>query len=328
MIFTKHLRQWSHLLGIQEGNLSHTEKLISALGGFIGIVLVAFINQYFLGDTAALFLTASMGASAVLLFAVPHGALSQPWPLIASHFLSALVGVTCAQLIPNELWAGALAVGLAIALMHYLRCIHPPGGATALTAVVGGPALHDLGYQFVLTPVLLNAAIILTCAVAFNALFPWRRYPAHWGRMKKQSTQTTETGQEIVSHDDILAALSEINSFVDITEDDLLLIYELVAKARTQGQMQAADLRSGGYYSNGRYGAEWAVRQIIDESSETNPAKRKVIYKTVAGAGKTSTGCITRAEFAAWAKYEVFSDDKNWQRLLPRASIDSVNKEP
>lgn len=320
MIFTKHLRQWSHLLGIQEGNLSHTEKWVSAVGGFLGIVLVAFINQHFLDDTEAFFLTASMGASAVLLFAVPHGALSQPWPLIASHFLSALAGVACAQLIPNELLAGALAVGLAILLMHYLRCIHPPGGATALTAVIGGPALHDLSYQFALTPVLLNAMTLLACAIAFNALFPWRRYPAHWGRMKKQSTQATE--QEIASHDDILAAMNEINSFIDITEDDLLLIYELVTKARAQGQMQATDLHPGGYYSNGRYGDEWAVRQIIDESSETNPSMRKVIYKTVAGAGKASTGCVTRAEFAAWAKYEVLSDNQNWKRFLPHASVD------
>lgn len=315
MTFIKRLRQWSSLLGIQDGNLSHTEKLVSALGGIVGIFLVAVISHRILGNTAATIFTASMGASAVLLFAVPHGALSQPWPLIGGHTISALIGVSCAQLIPDEVIAAAIAVGLAIMAMHYLRCIHPPGGATALTAVIGGPTLHGLGYQYVFSPVLLNVAVIFVCTIGFNAFFPWRRYPAHWARVKKPIAQTTE--QEPIAHDDILAAMHEINSFVDITEDDLVLIYELVTKARAQREIQAADLRPGAYYSNGRYGNDWAVRQIIDESSDPAPVSRKVIYKTVAGAGKASTGCITRVEFSQWAKHEVIRDDKNWRRLLP-----------
>ncbi|MBI3771889.1 MAG: HPP family protein [Gammaproteobacteria bacterium] len=317
---TKHLRHWLHLLGVQGGTLSHKEKFVSALGGFLGIFVVAVISRHSLNGTDALFITASMGASAVLLFAVPHGVLSQPWPLVASHFISALVGVVCAQTIPNTFLAGATAVALAILLMHYLRCIHPPGGATALTAVIGGPALHDLGYQFVLSPVMLNVVAILVCAIVFNAFFPWRRYPAFWGREKKHTASAAT--QESISHEDFLNALKEINSFVDVTEDDLLLIYELVTKARAQGHMQATQLHLGGYYSNGCYGDDWSVRQIVDESSEPDPAARKVIYKTVAGSGKRSTGCITRAEFASWAKHEVFRDDKHWKRILPESSKD------
>ena len=69
-------------------------------------------------------------------------------------------------------------MALAIGAMHYLRCIHPPGGATALSAVLGGPAIEALGLQFILTPVLLNVIVILTVAVLYNYLFYWRRYPA------------------------------------------------------------------------------------------------------------------------------------------------------
>lgn len=313
----KQLRHWLHLLGVQEGTLSHKEKFVSAGGGFFGVFIVAVISQSFLDGTGALLITASIGASAVLLFAAPHGVLSQPWPLVASHCISALVGVICAQTIPNIALASAIAVALAILFMHYLRCIHPPGGATALTAVIGGSSVQELGYQFILSPVMLNVTAILVCAIVFNAFFPWRRYPAFWGREKRHAALRAEQGP--IAHEDFVSALKEINSFVDITEDDLLLIYELVTKAHAEGHMHAAQLHLGGYYSNGCYGDEWSVRQIVDESSEPDPAARKVIYKTVAGAGKRVTGCITRVEFAAWAKHEVFRDDKSWKRVLPES---------
>jgi CBS-domain-containing membrane protein len=118
-----------------------------------------------------------MGASAVLLFAVPHGALSQPWPVLGGHVISALIGVSCAKFIPLPLLAAAFSVALAIGAMHYLNCIHPPGGATALSAVIGGDAIHQLGFQYVLTPVLLNTIIVLIVAILFNYPFHWRRYP-------------------------------------------------------------------------------------------------------------------------------------------------------
>lgn len=101
-----------------------------------------------------------MGASAVLVFAVPHGKLSQPWALFAGQLSSAFVGVSCYILVPNLFLAAGLAVGLAIGVMHVLRCIHPPGGATALVAVVGTSQIHTLGFEYLLTPVLLNTLII------------------------------------------------------------------------------------------------------------------------------------------------------------------------
>jgi len=183
------LRRW---LGIGNDLSTNAEKWVSTTGGLAGILGVALVSQSQLGLAGSSSIVASMGSSAVLLFAVPHGPLSQPWPVFGGHLVSAFVGVTCANLVPLPMLAAAIAVALAIGAMHYLRCIHPPGGATALGAVLGGDAVHQLGYQFVITPVMLNAVTILLVALLFNAPFAWRRYPAAWsGRVGAKATGKT-----------------------------------------------------------------------------------------------------------------------------------------
>lgn len=166
-------------LGIDLTRGHWREKVVSLVGGAVALYVVIVVSQNALGFDGAQLLVASMGASAVLLFAVPQGPLSQPWPVIGGHAISALIGVACADVISNRTLAAACAVGLAIGAMHHFKCIHPPGGATALTAVWAGPAVRELGYSFVVRPVLLNAATIVAIAVLFNALVPGRRYPAH-----------------------------------------------------------------------------------------------------------------------------------------------------
>jgi len=226
------------LLGIEMSPVSHLERLVSVGGGFVSILLILLVSQYFVGAADATLIVASMGASAVLLFAVPHGRLSQPWPVFGGHLVSALVGVASAQLVANPLLAAALAVGLAIGAMHYLRCIHPPGGATALTAVVGGAGVHQLGYGFIAVPVLLNVLIILAVAFAFNYPLTWRRYPAVLQRNKTvpQHAEKPDEAYPSISHSDFVYALSEIDSFIDVTEQDLVRIYELVTQRRVNRQ--------------------------------------------------------------------------------------------
>lgn len=222
------------LLDIELGPVSHKERLASIAGGFTSIFMILAVSRYFVGDTGATLVVASMGASAVLLFAVPHGLLSQPWPVFGGHLVSAVVGVLCAQLVPEPFLAAALAVGLAIGAMHYLRCIHPPGGATALTAVVGGSGVQELGFAFVLMPVMLNVLIILLVALVFNYPLAWRRYPAALQR-KESQPQQKRTPNEVypsISHADFVYALSEIDSFIDITEQDLVRIYELATRRK------------------------------------------------------------------------------------------------
>ena len=222
------------ILGVAQTPVSHAEKIVSALGGFTGIFGIFIVSQWAVGPNSAALIVASMGASAVLLFAVPHGPLSQPWSVLGGHVVSAIVGVCCAKFIPNVVLAGSLAVGAAIGFMYYLRCIHPPGGATAISAVIGGDAVHELGYQYVLTPILLNVIIILLIAVIFNYAFAWRRYPAFLHKAHPSVPTQPEAHTPHIAHEDFVYALSEIDSFIDIDERDLLRIYDLATKKSRQ----------------------------------------------------------------------------------------------
>ena len=151
---------------------------ITALGAFVGLLAVALISRAVVGSADAPYIAAYMGAAAVLIFAAPHSPLCQPWALIVGHVSSALVGVTCYKLIPDPLLASVTAVALAIFVMQLLRCLHPPGGAAAMVAVLGGPAIHELGYWYALTPVGLNALVMLVVALLVNNAIPGRHYPA------------------------------------------------------------------------------------------------------------------------------------------------------
>jgi CBS domain-containing membrane protein len=217
-------------LGIAQTPVSHAEKIVSALGGFVGIFCIFIISEWAVGSNAAAVLVASMGASAVLLFAVPHGPLSQPWSVFGGHIVSAIVGVSCAKFIPDVILAASVAVGAAIGLMYYLRCIHPPGGATAISAVIGGDAVHDLGYLYVITPVLLNVLLILLVAIVFNYAFSWRRYPAYLHKLSTPASSQPQASVPHIAHEDFVYALSEIDSFIDIDERDLLRIYDLATQ--------------------------------------------------------------------------------------------------
>jgi len=210
------MRKWTDLLGVELSAVSWKEKGISVLGGVLSIFFLIFFTGRCIHLPHATALVASMGASAVLLFAVPHGQLSQPWPVLAGHGFSALIGVACARWIPDQSLAAASAVGLSIGAMHLFRCIHPPGGATALTAVLGGPAIHALGFGFVFCPVLVNGLVMVGIAVTFNAFFTWRRYPA------ALASKGAPAQRNAPSHEQVIAALRELDSFVDISEDDLI----------------------------------------------------------------------------------------------------------
>jgi len=321
--FPAGLRSW---FGIELNPVTHTERLVSLAGGFLGILFILLVSHALLGDLeASLLIVGSMGASAVLLFAVPHGPLSQPWAVLGGHTVSAVVGVACARWIPSPLVAAALAVGLAIGAMHYLRCLHPPGGATALTAVIGGPAVHALGFGFLFAPVLANVAVILLTAIAFNALFGWRRYPAALMRRPKETAETARKHlpEGSLSHSDLEFALREINSVLDVSEDDLARIYELAAQHSKRARLEPWQIRLHHSYSNGSYGADWAIREVVDEQASSDTEKDQVIYKVVAGKGNRKSGVCTRAEFARWARYEVFRDEGSWQRRLASAHPES-----
>lgn len=304
-----------NILGISRLTTSHVEKIVSAAGAFFAILAILIISEWSVGANAAAIIVASMGASAVLLFAVPHGTLSQPWSVFAGHMISAIIGVTLAKYISNEILAASLAVGLAVGVMYYMHCIHPPGGATALAAVVSGEQVHELGYQYVIAPILLNVVIILLVALVFNAFFSWRRYPAYWYKKKTKAKEPVNKLPASIAHEDFVYALSQIDSIIDVSEHDLLHIYDLAINKSKERIFPTESLVVGRFYSNGDFGIDWSVRQIIEESKNQSHGDNVVIYKTVAGKGRRSSGYSARKDFLRWAKYEVIRDEDNWMKV-------------
>lgn len=307
------VRKINEFWGVSSNATGHAEKLISGIGGFIGILLTMWISHHYLGVQGAALLVASMGASAVLLFAVPHGALSQPWALLGGHIFSALIGVTCAQLNANPLIAAPLAVAVAIIAMHYLRCTHPPGGATAITAVIGGEQVHALGYQFVLTPVLVNVLIMLLAAITVNYAFPWRRYPASFKLQAVKSDAHKRVATSQLMRNDFEYALRELGTYVDVSEADLSKIYQLAVKHAWQLSLQPEQITAGLYYSNGKLGSDLSVRKVIELISEGSDAE--VIYRIVDGDGAGAIQTSTLLEFDNWQQYEVIMKEHSWHRI-------------
>ena len=153
----------------------------SWIGAFLGIAAVAYCNFNLLSATDAIMIIGSFGASAVLIYGAIKSPLAQPRNLIGGHLFSALVGVASYQCFSSSLWlASALAVATAIAVMHATKTLHPPGGATALIAVIGSQRIHDLGYYYVLVPVGIGALIMLVVALAVNNIPRSRKYPEFW----------------------------------------------------------------------------------------------------------------------------------------------------
>ena len=161
--------------------VSNTEIAWSWIGAFLGITLVAWVDRLFFTGLDLSLMIGSFGASAVLLYGAVRSPLAQPRNLVGGHIISAIVGVICWKLLHSYPWlAEAMAVATAIALMHATRTLHPPGGATALIAVIGSAEIHKLGFLYVLIPATVGPLILLVVAVLVNNIPASRRYPEIW----------------------------------------------------------------------------------------------------------------------------------------------------
>lgn len=302
-------------LGIEANTTSHAEKWVAALGGFSGVILTLIICRYFLGSDAYI-VVASLGASAVLVFALPHVSVSQPWSLVGGQVVSAIVGVTCAKLISDSSLAASVAVGVSILAMYYLRCVHPPGGATALAAVIGGPGVQALGYQYVVAPIFLNAILLLFLAIAINFMFKWRRYPVYLSSRLMENNSTNISATSMFASEDLQEAMKQLDLYVDMREEDLTRLVNLAISNYKKNHLLPSEIRLGRYYSNGRMDAEQEIRYVVDESSHHDAAKDMVIFKVVGDQKQsTSSAVITRIKFAKWARYEVRKEGEDWERV-------------
>lgn len=215
------------------------ERLRVVGGALLGIALTAWLSCLMLPAGLVPWLVAPMGASAVLVFGVPGSPLAQPWAVVGGNTLSALVGVAVAQAIADVPVAAAVAVAGAIAVMFALRCLHPPGGASALYAVMAAPALAPLGYRFALTPVLVNAVVLTLAGVVYNSA---TRRPYPHRPVKPVQPEPRDAG---FTREDLDAVLARHAGLVDVARDeleDLLHQAELQAHRRRLGARRCGDL--------------------------------------------------------------------------------------
>ncbi|MFN3506201.1 MAG: HPP family protein [Allorhizobium sp.] len=226
------------------------DRLIGCLGALIGICLTGLVcNLAIGGDPQLPLIVAPMGASAVLLFAVPASPLAQPWPIVGGNTISALVGVAVAHLVSDPLLAVGLAVSLAILAMSLTRSLHPPGGAAALTAVIGGAAVTRAGFWFPLVPVAINALILVALGVVFHRL-AGRRYPHRQAPAPVNVHETRDPPPALrvgFTSADIDAAVAKFNETLDISRADLdALLREVEQEAllRQHGTLSCGDVMS------------------------------------------------------------------------------------
>lgn len=224
--------------------LSPREKLVNAAGATVAILALGLLLDLLSHEDFVLPVMASMGASAFLLFVVPHSPMAQPWPLMAGHALAALIAAGCVHALGHPVLAAAAGVGGSILAMQFLRCLHPPAAATALAVALGN--VQGAGALLVLACAVIGGTVILLgTAVAINNLLLGRRYP-----MKRSHHPHHAKFQEVHARDplrleeeDIEWALGQMDGIVDASREDLIDIYELAlehARVRTAARADVA----------------------------------------------------------------------------------------
>jgi CBS domain-containing membrane protein len=196
------------------------DRLLACLGALIGIALTMIVCARLPFSARDLpIIVAPLGASAVLVFAVPSSPLARPWSVVGGNVISTVIGVAAFNAMPTTELAAGVAVGAAILVMSLFRCLHPPGGAAALTAVIGGDAVHAAGYGFAIVPVGINSIALVAIAMLFHRATR-RNYP------HRLPVPPRDTAPPSLHGDDIDAALKDMHEGFDISREDLAALLD------------------------------------------------------------------------------------------------------
>lgn len=233
------LREWLQAFLPAPVAIDWRERLRAVAGAALGVLCAGLLSRWGLGGVLpGPWLVAPLGASAVLIFVVPASPLAQPWAVIGGNTLAGLAGVLCAIAIPDPAFAGAAAVGLGIATMFACRCLHPPGGAVALLAVL----VHATHGPFALVGVLVNSVLLVLAGLAYNSA-TGRRYP----HAQRTHAPTVVPVAARFDTADIDAALARYNQVLDVSRDDLegiLQSAEMERYRRSTGAVLCRDVMS------------------------------------------------------------------------------------
>jgi CBS domain-containing membrane protein len=207
----------------------------SFVGALLGLLLAGII-VYLAPDGGVRFLP-PMGASAIILFALPHSPLAQPWSVLGGCLAASVSALLAAALPVHTPKCRGLAVAATLWLMIRFRCLHPPGGAlTMLIAIEGArPPLEAL--QLIGVAVANVFAMLLAAWTVNNFLLRWR-YP----QCRSESTPSllhgtadlAPTERTGLAHDDLDHAVQAVGTFVDIQEHELVQIYNLAVDRGTR----------------------------------------------------------------------------------------------
>jgi CBS domain-containing membrane protein len=274
-------------------------------GALFGIGLTAISSHWLAPDSLSMWLIAPMGASAVLVFAVPASPMAQPWAVVGGNTVAALVGLACVHWVPDVHLAAALAVSLGIGAMLLLGCLHPPGGASALLMVL----THTVDPHAVLFPVLFNAVALTAAGVFYNTL-TGRAYPHALA-----PTPAAAPPSSRFSDADLDRALSRFNQILNVSRDDLeqLLSYaEEAAYDRNLRELRAADIMS----------AEPVVAEYGTPLDEAWNRMRQRKFKAlpVIDRARRVIGIVTTADFMRLANLDQRDGISTRLRNLVRAS--------
>lgn len=264
-----------------ETHLSHKEAFAASVGSFSAISLIFLLTiQFTNNQNAAALIAASTGATAFLIFTLPKSVFSQNWSVIAGHLSSAFIGVTCYKLLGSSIIATALSVALAVIVMHLLRCPHPPGGATALLAVVGGEPITQLGYHYIIFPILINVLALLAIAHTFN----WFLKTLHRGELLENLafSQTPDT--------------THFQDYeIDKTQETLLSFIKIADSLKNN----ETALQEGVLYSHSQHSFNASIRKILSISNNL------VRYEIIQGHAVGKIDTLPYNHFAAWVRFEV-----------------------
>jgi CBS domain-containing membrane protein len=299
--------------------VSGRERLRACVGALLGILLTGFTMHAVYGNSPALpLIIAPLGASAVLLFALPASPLAQPWSILGGNMISAAIGVICARYIPDQVMAAGIAVAAAIGVMFMLRCLHPPGGAIAMTAVVGGTAIQQAGFDFVFVPVGLNCVLMLAAAIVYNNLsrhrYPHR--PVHEHSNTHQTRDALPSDRLGFTPADLDEVLKEYNEVLDISRDDLeslIVQTEMHAYRRRFGEITCADIMSRDVVAV-EFGTEL-------EEAWTLLLKHRIKALPVIDRARRVIGMVTYRDFVRNANLELYEGfDTKLRRFIRRTA--------
>lgn len=280
-LFTTTWLPWLRRLLPVPLTITPQERWRMVVGAAVGILFTAVLSQWW-GSASSVWLVAPVGASAVLVFALPSSPLAQPWAVVGGNTLSALVGTACAIWVPDMALAATLAVALGLGAMVVGRCLHPPGGAAALLMVL----VHNHNWSFVAYPVFTNSLLLVATGILFNSL-TGRAYPH--GHIPAKDTVQAERSARF-TRADLNAALVHYNQVLDVDPQDLvhLLQYaEAVAYQRTLGELRCQDIMTLNPHC-AEFGTElgeaWALmrRHQVKALPVVDKARRVVGIVTVA----------------------------------------------